>query len=255
MSEVPYTVALMPILLLIRHATHDFVKPGRLPGQGPTLPLNEEGRKQAEALAKMLEKRPITAIYSSHLERAIETAWRVAGPRGLALQIRPGLADTDAGDYTGRLIKELAEGEDTRETWKAIVETPLVGRFPNGESPLDMQHRVVAELERIIAAFPDPEPPPDIAPKDESPALRPLRQAQEPAQGPALPDPPKADPVPPPVVAVVAHNSVVQAALAHFLGMPFENYERLGASPASVSTVFVSAKRTMVMAVNQTAPA
>ena len=226
----------MPILLLIRHATNDFVKTGRLPGQGPNLHLNEEGRKQAEALARMLEKRPITAVYSSHLERAIETAWQLAGPRGLALQIRPGLADTDAGDYTGRLIKELAEGEVTRDIWKAIVETPLVGRFPNGESPLDMQRRVVAELERIVAAHPDPEPPPTPA---------------EPPQ----PDAPKVEPVPPSVIAVVAHNSVVQAALAHFLGMPFENYERLGASPASVSTVFVSAKRTMVMAVNQTAPA
>jgi probable phosphoglycerate mutase len=219
----------MPILLLIRHATNDFVKTGRLPGQGPNLHLNEEGRKQAEALAQMLEKRAINAVYSSHLERAIETAWRIAAPRGLALQIRPRLADTDAGDYTGRLTKELAEGEDTREIWKAIVETPLVGRFPNGESPLDMQRRVVAELERIIAAYPDPEPPPESAPKVEPPPM--------------------------PVIAVVAHNSVVQAALAHFLGMPFENYERLGASPASVSTVFVSAKRTMVMAVNQTAPA
>ena len=225
----------MPILLLIRHATNDFVKSGRLPGQGPNLHLNDEGRKQAEALAKMLDKRPITAVFSSHLERAIETAWRLAAPRGLALQIRPGLADTHAGDYTGRLIKELAEGEDTREIWKAIVETPLVGRFPNGESPLDMQRRVVAELERIVAAYPDPEPPP----------------------APSVPqaDVPKVEPPPMPVIAVIAHNSVVQAALAHFLGMPFENYERLGASPASVSTVFVSAKRTMVMAVNQTAPA
>jgi probable phosphoglycerate mutase len=225
----------MPILLLIRHATNDFVKSGRLPGQGPNLHLNDEGRKQAEALAKMLDKRPITAVFSSHLERAIETAWRLAAPRGLALQIRPGLADTHAGDYTGRLIKELAEGEDTREIWKAIVETPLVGRFPNGESPLDMQRRVVAELERIVAAYPDPEPPP----------------------APSVPqaDVPKVEPPPMPVIAIIAHNSVVQAALAHFLGMPFENYERLGASPASVSTVFVSAKRTMVMAVNQTAPA
>ena len=226
----------MQTLLLIRHATNDFVKTGRLPGQGPNLHLNDEGRKQAEALAKMLDKRPIMAVFSSHLERAIETAWRLAAPRGLAVQIRPGLADTHAGDYTGRLIKELAEGEDTREIWKAIVETPLVGRFPNGESPLDMQRRVVAELERIVAAHPDPEPPPTPA---------------EPPQ----PDAPKVEPVPPSVIAVVAHNSVVQAALAHFLGMPFENYERLGASPASVSTVFVSAKRTMVMAVNQTAPA
>ena len=53
----------MPILLLIRHATNDFVKTGRLPGQGPNLHLNDEGRKQAEALAKMLDKRPIMAVF------------------------------------------------------------------------------------------------------------------------------------------------------------------------------------------------
>jgi broad specificity phosphatase PhoE len=99
-----------------------------------------------------------------------------------------------------------------------------------------MQRRVVAELERIIAAYPDPEPPP--APSEPPPT-----------------DAPKVEPPPMPVIAVVAHNSVVQAALAHFLGMPFENYERLGASPASVSTVMVTPKRTVVMAVNQTAQA
>lgn len=224
----------MPILLLIRHATNDFVKTGRLPGQGPNLHLNAEGRAQAEALASRLSSRPIDAVYASHLERAIETAWTIAGPRGLALRIRPTLADTDAGEYTGRLIKELAEGEATKETWKAIVERPLEGRFPKGESPLDMRNRVVAELERIIAAHPDPEPPP--------------KPASPPPDGA-----PKTEPPPPPTIAVVMHNSTVQAALAHFLGMPFENYERLAASPASVSTVMVMPKRAVVVGVNWTA--
>ena len=63
----------MPILLLIRHATNDFVKTGRLPGQTPNIHLNEEGRKQAEALGESLRKRPLDAVYSSQLERAIET--------------------------------------------------------------------------------------------------------------------------------------------------------------------------------------
>lgn len=224
----------MPILLLIRHATNDFVKTGRLPGQGPNLHLNAEGRGQAAALARFVASRPIEAVYASHLERAIETAWAIAGPRDLPVRIRPTLADTDAGDYTGKLIRELAEGETTKETWKAIVERPREGRFPNGESPLDMQRRVIAELERIVAAHADPEMPPT----------------------PATPTPegaPKTEPPPPRVVAVVMHNSTVQAALAHFLGMPFENYERLAASPASLSTVMVTPKRAVVVGVNWTA--
>jgi broad specificity phosphatase PhoE len=213
----------MPILLLIRHATNDFVKTGRLPGQMPNIHLNEEGRNQAEALGKYLAGHKLTAVYSSQLERAIETAWRVAAPHGLGINIRPTLADTHTGDYTGKTVKELAEGADSKEIWKTIVEKPSEGRLPNGESLLEMQQRVVAELERICAAYPDPEPP-----KQE--------EKQEPKQEPAQPPPQPA------IIAVVMHADPIKAAVAHFLGMPFDNFQRLLIAPASVSTVMVHDK-------------
>src|SRR3569832_2419710 len=60
-------------LLLIRHATTDSVGE-RLSGRTPGVHLNEEGHMQAQALAKRIAHLPIARVYSSPLERAVETA-------------------------------------------------------------------------------------------------------------------------------------------------------------------------------------
>ncbi len=271
----------MPVLLLIRHGTNNWVKEGRLPGQAPNLHLNDDGRAQAEALSRLLEKQPISAIYSSHLERAIETAYILARPRELPVHIRRSLADTDTGDYTAKTIKEISEAEGSKENWKTIVEKPSEARLPNGESLLEMQARVVAELERICAAYPDPEPPkdkgkgggaeaghsapgtahssPNGAKADVGQANNPPPDAEakkvERKEGPGdaqTVSPPQ--PPPPTIVAVVMHADPIKAALAHFLGMPFDNFQRLGTSPASISTVMVHGNQIMVLNVNRIAP-
>jgi probable phosphoglycerate mutase len=237
----------MPVLLLIRHGTNDFVKQGRLPGQHPNIHLNEEGRAQAEALRQLLDKQPITAVYSSQLERAIETAWRVAAPRNLPIHIRPALADTHTGDYTAKTVKEITESEASKQNWKIIVEKPSEGQMPNGESLLQMQARVVAELERICAAYPDPEPPkPDEAKaKAQTEGNSNAADAKADAQEPPL------QPPPPAVIAVVMHSDPIKAAIAHYLGMPFDNFQRLGTSPASVSTVMVSGQHVALVNLNR----
>lgn len=217
----------MPVLLLIRHGTNNFVKEGRIPGQSPNLHLNDEGRAQAAATAAMLAKQPINAVYSSQLERAIETAWHIAAPRGLPILIRPALADTHTGDFTAKTSKELSEAPETKDIWKTIVEKPSEGRLPNGESLLEMRERVLAELERICAAHPDPQPP-----------------ASDDSSNP--PPPPQ-----PQVIAIVMHADPIKVAIANYLHMPFDSFQRLGTSPASVSTVMVSDKHVMVMNVNR----
>lgn len=227
----------MPTLLLIRHATNDFVKTGRLPGQTPNIHLNDEGRNQAEALGALLKHRKIDAVYSSQLERAIETAWRVAAPHGLTIHIRNGVADINNGTFTGRTIKDVSEGEDTKALWKVVVEAPSLAAFPEGEGMLDMQQRIVSTLLAIAAAHPDIEEP--VAPAadgaasaDGTPA-KPLKRAQ--------------------TVAVVMHADPIKAALAHFLTIPFDNFQRLGVSPASISTVMIGENpdKPMVLNVNQ----
>lgn len=205
------------------------MKTGRLPGQTANIHLNDEGRAQAELLGRSLKDRKLDAVYASHLERAIETAWRVAAPHGLSIVIRPDLADTNTGDLTGRLTKDLGDAPDTRDLWKVVQTRPSEACFPNGECLAEMQKRVVAALEHIAAQHPDPEPPPQTHTKQEN------------GSGGADADPQPNDP--PPVVAVVMHADPIRAALAHFLGMPLDNFQRLGISPASISTVIIGADR------------
>ena len=78
----------MTALFLIRHAANDFVKEGKMAGWLPDVHLNDEGRQQAEQMAARMDKVVLDAIYSSPLERAVETAEYLARPRGLEIQQR-----------------------------------------------------------------------------------------------------------------------------------------------------------------------
>jgi probable phosphoglycerate mutase len=138
----------MPTLLLIRHGENDYVKEDRLPGRLPGIHLNEHGREQAAALADTLKKLPLRAVYASPLERAVETATPLAQALGLQLQLRPGLLDTDVGEWQGRLFKKLRR----LPLWKQVQEQPAEVRFPGGESFLELQQRLVREIDSIRAA-------------------------------------------------------------------------------------------------------
>ncbi len=131
-------------LLLIRHALNDWVG-DRLAGWTPGVHLNEEGQAQAAALAQWLAEVPLVAIYSSPLERAMETAQHLAEARGLVVQVREGLGETRFGDWTGRAIKELQK----EELWPVVQVYPGGARFPDGESLREVQARMVAELDAI----------------------------------------------------------------------------------------------------------
>ncbi len=80
----------MPVLLLIRHAENNYLKLNRLPGRLPGVHLNRRGKAQARFLAERLKAAPIKAVYSSPLERAMETALPLAKALGLEVISRPG---------------------------------------------------------------------------------------------------------------------------------------------------------------------
>jgi broad specificity phosphatase PhoE len=136
----------MPTLLLIRHGENDFVGK-KLAGRMPGVHLNEHGRKQAEMVKEALCKAPLKAIYSSPMERAVETAQPLAAALGLEVQIRPGLIELDYGKFQGRTFKQLRR----TKLWKDVQGNPVIVRFPNGESFIEAQQRVTAELEAIVA--------------------------------------------------------------------------------------------------------
>ena len=136
----------MPILLLIRHGENDFVKTGKMAGRLPGVHLNERGQKQAQALGEALKDVPITAIYSSPLERAMETATPIADARKLKIVQEADLMDADIGKWQGKSIKIVR----LTNVWKIVQNAPSRFRFPEGESFPEIQTRISSVLERII---------------------------------------------------------------------------------------------------------
>ncbi len=141
----------MTTLLLIRHAQNEWVRTGKLAGWTPGVHLNEEGQKQAELLGERLASAKLQAVYSSPLERAVETAQAVLKHYpNLELQIEQGVGEVDFGKWTGKRLQQLAR---TR-LWKVVQGYPSGARFPGGESFREMQFRVVTSLEDIAARHP-----------------------------------------------------------------------------------------------------
>jgi broad specificity phosphatase PhoE len=140
----------MTILLLIRHGENDYVGK-RLAGRLPGVHLNERGRLQALALVPVLYRAPIKAIYSSPLERAVETAQPLAQALGLEITMAPGLHEMDSGKFAGRTIKSLAR----LKAWKNALANPATVSFPGGENFAQAQKRAIDELQAIVAAHPE----------------------------------------------------------------------------------------------------
>lgn len=136
-------------LLLIRHALNDWVGK-KLAGWTPDVHLNEQGRAQAAALAQRLAEVPLAAIYSSPLERTMETAYPLAETHGLTVEVRRNLGETRYGDWTGRSLDELQK----EKLWPMVQVYPGGARFPNGESMREVQARMVTELDTIRDAHP-----------------------------------------------------------------------------------------------------
>jgi probable phosphoglycerate mutase len=135
----------MPVVLLIRHGENEYVKKGRLAGRKEGVHLNDKGRAQAQALAEALAKVPIKAVYSSPLERTMETAAPLAEIHKLKVIARDGLLEVDYGDWQDKTLKQLAR----RKLWKTVQSTPAHMRFPGGESFGEAQLRIAEELTEL----------------------------------------------------------------------------------------------------------
>ncbi len=141
----------MPIFLLIRHGETDYNKKMHLPGRLPNVHLNKKGHKQAQALADSLAKAPIKAIYSSPLERTMETAEPLAILLKLPVTALSGLLETDCGEWQGQSVKKLRR----QKIWKSVQLHPFIFHFPGGESIVDCQYRMVQVLESLRREYAD----------------------------------------------------------------------------------------------------
>lgn len=135
----------MAYILLVRHGQNDWVKKNRLAGWTSGVHLNEEGQKQVEELAQRLSQLPIKAIYSSPLERCVETAEALARPHELDILPLEAVGEVRYGEWEGKKIKKLAK----EKAWYAVQHFPSRFRFPGGESFIEVQQRAVEAIETI----------------------------------------------------------------------------------------------------------
>ncbi len=118
----------MPLLLLIRHGENDYTKKHKLAGHLPNVHLNEHGQKQAKDLAEALKDVPLKAIYSSPLERAMETATSIGEACGLKVIQESGLIETNVGKWQGRSLAALRLTKQWKVVQHAPSRRPISGR-------------------------------------------------------------------------------------------------------------------------------
>jgi broad specificity phosphatase PhoE len=126
--------------------------PYRLLGRTLDLPLDEEGRDQAQRAARVLESLPITAVYCSPLLRARETAHAIASKRGQEPIPLPELIEANLGRWEG-LTWDQARDADP-EYFAAFHAQPGTVPYPGGESFLDAQRRLTPAIAALAAAHP-----------------------------------------------------------------------------------------------------
>jgi probable phosphomutase (TIGR03848 family) len=182
----------MPLFLLIRHGENEYVKSGRLAGRLPGVHLNENGRAQAQGLAEKLTGMKVKAIYSSPLERALETAKPIARALELDILERPGLIETDYGEWQDQKIKGLSR----LKLWRRVQSSPSTMRFPGGETFAEAQQRITSELIDLAALS---------EPKD--------------------------------ILVCVSHADPIKLAVAYFIGLPLDLFQRLNASTGSITAL------------------
>lgn len=137
-------------VLMVRHATHDRLEKvlcGRMGG----VRLGEAGQDEARRLAGRLGGEGLAAVYSSPLERAVETATPIAEAAGVELSIDDGLHEIDFGAWNGAAFDDL-EGDPRWDVWNR---ERAGARAPGGESMADAQARVVGWLSRMVEDHPD----------------------------------------------------------------------------------------------------
>jgi broad specificity phosphatase PhoE len=136
----------VPTLHFVRHGATDWNREGRIQGASD-VPLSKLGHEQALELAAELAARPIGALYSSDLRRAVETAEPLAAQLDLPILTTAALRERDFGVNEGRIAADVAAelGKEAGTAWLGPDE-----RHPGGESMREVYERVAAFLDELL---------------------------------------------------------------------------------------------------------
>ncbi len=135
-------------ILLIRHGHVEGIEPERFRGRAD-LPLTHRGVSEAQAVARRIASawRPVK-VYTSPLQRCIETGHAIATACGVESQAITELNDIDYGAWQFWSYEEIEKTDPQR--FAAWFATPHLVRFPNGESLQDMVARTADALRLVL---------------------------------------------------------------------------------------------------------
>jgi probable phosphoglycerate mutase len=135
-------------LYIFRHGQTDYNKSGIVQGRGVDAPLNEEGLRQAREKFEQHRHTLFDHIYVSALQRTQQTAQAFID-LGYSWSRHDQLDEIDWGIHEGKKANP-----QSRQEYLGIVmgwaDGRLDGKMPGGESPLDVQKRVVEFFDEII---------------------------------------------------------------------------------------------------------
>jgi probable phosphoglycerate mutase len=138
-------------LMLVRHGATTATAEDRFSGSSGA-ELSEEGRRQAARLGERLSSHRITAVYSSPLSRALETARIIAGRCGVEPVTREGLREIGHGHWEG-MKREDVERQfgDEYAAWEG---DPFTFAPAGGESGVSVLARALPVIREVVAAHP-----------------------------------------------------------------------------------------------------
>ena len=136
------------IIFLVRHGQTKSNAEGRMSYSDEV--LDDSGYAQAHRLSSRLADLPITAIYTSPLRRAYETATILNEPHQSALNIVEDLSEIHLGDWEGLPKHDIQERWP--ELWKQMATDPSNLVIPNGESIKELTERAVQAFRNIAQA-------------------------------------------------------------------------------------------------------
>ena len=139
---------LLTNVLLIRHGQSEGNAERRFGGHTAT-PLSPRGRRQAQATARALQSEELTAIYTSDLARAVETARALAVVTGLPIHPTSAFRERSVGVMEGLTFEDAAQQHP--EQYAALLRRDFEHVLTGGESYRQLLDRAWQKLDKIIA--------------------------------------------------------------------------------------------------------
>lgn len=196
-------------VVVARHGQAMAVEDGEPVWSHHPIGLTAAGRRQAERLAAALAPLALDAVYTSDLNRAIETAGPVAALSGLRPVVGPELREIFLGELEGQTLARVHADHPPFVPW---LEVTFNHRFPTGEfhHPADL-------------VFPGGESVQAVWDRVRAPFLALVRRHLG------------------ATFAVIAHGWVLQPLLCHVIGVPIGHYFRLELPYAAPTVIEIDA--------------